>query len=72
MVLATFSSLLVGLDIYGHQVGVHYKGDDAYRTKFGGMLSLITYVLVFIQTLNLITDFVEHSAQTEKFVRIKS
>ena len=72
MVLATLSSLLASLDIYGHQVGVHYKGEDAYKTKFGGLLTLITYVLVFIQTLNLITDFVEHSAQTEKFVRIKS
>ena len=58
----TLGGLLLKLDIFGHKVGVHYRGDDAYRTKFGGLLSLATYVLVLIQTLNLVTDFVEHSA----------
>ena len=71
MVLMALGGLLLRLDIYGHKVGVHYRGEDAYKTKFGGLLSLATYVLVMIQTLNLVTDFVDHSAQTENFVRIK-
>ena len=71
MVFMTLSGLLLRLDIFGHKVGMHYRGEDAYRTKFGGLLSLATYVLVIIQTLNLVTDFVDHSAQTENFVRIK-
>ena len=48
MVFATIGGLLLRLDIFGHKVGVHYRGDDAYRTKFGGLLSLATYVLVLI------------------------
>ena len=71
MVFATLCGLLERLDIFGHKVGVHYKGEDAYKTKFGGLLSLATYVLVVIQTLNLFSAYVDHSAQTENFVRIK-
>ena len=62
MVFVTLCGLLVRLDIFGHNVGVHYKGEDAYKTKFGGLLTLVTYVLVIIQTLNLFTDFFDNSA----------
>ena len=48
MVFATLCELLMSLDIFGHKVGVHYKGEDAYKTKFGGLLTLTTYVLVII------------------------
>ena len=71
MVFATLGGLLQKLDIFGHKVGVHYRGEDTYKTKLGGLLSLATYVLVLIQTINLVTDFVNHTAQTENFVRIK-
>ena len=71
MVFATLCSLLLRLDIFGHKVGVHCRGENAYKTKFGGLLSLATYVLVTIQTYNLFTDFADNSAQTENFVRVK-
>ena len=71
MVFATICSLLLRLDFFGHKVGVHYRGEDAYKTKFGGLLSLATCVLVTIQTSNLFSDFADNSAQTENFVRIK-
>ena len=71
MILAALSGLLLRLDIFGHKVGVHFRGEDSYKTKLGGLLSLATYTLVVIHTLNLVTDFVDHSAQVENFVRIK-
>ena len=46
MVLLSVGMLLKSLDIYGHKVGVHYKGESAYKTRVGGFLSLVTYVLV--------------------------
>ena len=64
-------ALLRGLDIYGHKVGVHYQGEGAYKTKFGGLLTLATYVLVLIQISNLVAGFLDHTAQTENFVRVK-
>ena len=41
-VIESFKSI----DMYGHPIGVHYKGDDAYRTKLGSFVTLITVGLV--------------------------
>ena len=48
MILSAISGLLLRLDVFGHKVGVHYRGEDQYRTKIGGLLTLITYTLVLI------------------------
>ena len=48
MVLTTLGGILARLDIFGHKVGVHYKGENTYKTKCGGLLTLATYVLVII------------------------
>ena len=37
-----FGDLLRKVDIYGHKIGVHYRGQGAYNTKVGGIFSLIT------------------------------
>ena len=71
MVFRMFGMLLTALDIFGHNVGVQYRGQETYKTKFGGLLTLATYVLVLIQTANLIDSFVNHTEQVENFVRIK-
>ena len=71
MVLATIFGLLRKLDIYGHKISVHYKGDDVYRTFFGGILTLTTYIFVVIHSIRLVNDFTDHSAQTENYTRIK-
>ena len=72
MVFAWLGGLLTGLDVFGHKIGVNYNGDDAYKTKFGGLLTLITYVLVVIYTNTLVHDFYEHTAQVvENYSRIK-
>ena len=71
MILSAISGMLLRLDVFGHKIGVHYKGEEAYKTKIGGLLTLITYTLILIQTTNLFTDFLDNSAQTEQFSRIK-
>ena len=50
---------------------MHYRGDDMYRTKVGAVFSILTYIFVVIYTINLVNAFLDHSNQTEKFVRIK-
>ena len=58
---------LKGIDIYGYQLGVTYQGDKAYKTLFGGILSLATIVLVMINTGNILTDFITFSEQKEVY-----
>ena len=71
MVLVTIFGLLLRLDIYGHKIGVNYRGEDMYRTKFGGFLTLATYTLVAIHTIKLVSNFLDHSAQTENYTTIR-
>ena len=71
MVIAAVCSLLQRLDIFGHRIGVHYRGEDTYKTIFGGLLTLATYILVSLHTFNLVSSFLDYSAQTEKFSQIK-
>lgn len=36
------------LDIFGLPVSINYKGKRYFRSKFGGILSLITIIVVLI------------------------
>lgn len=72
MVVKWLARQLTELDIFGHKISVHYKGSETFKTKFGGAMTLVAYVLIIVQTSNLFSGFVSNSAQTEKFVSIKS
>lgn len=37
---------LVARDMYGHAVGLNYRGSDNYQTKVGAIFTLVTYVLM--------------------------
>ena len=39
---------LVDLDIFGHAIGVHYRGRDAFKTRLGAFCTIATYVLIAI------------------------
>jgi len=36
----------VSIDMFGHPVGVNYKGSEAYRTKVGALFSIIAYMII--------------------------
>ena len=52
--LDKLSKALIRQDLYGHSIGVHYKGSGSYQTRLGGVCTIATYVLIFINFLNLI------------------
>ena len=52
-------------DIYGRAIGVHYDGKDTLKTRLGGFVTIVTKVLVLVSTINIITQFVDKSAQKE-------
>lgn len=59
---------LVDQDVYGHPVGVHYKGSDTYKTRLGAFCTLATYVLVFFNFTVLIVAFMDESRRDEKYL----
>ena len=44
--------LIEDQDIFGHVIGVHYRGRNAYKTLLGALCTLATYILI---TINLVT-----------------
>ena len=40
----------IGIDWYGEQVALNYRGDQQYKTRFGAALSLITICLLIVFT----------------------
>ena len=53
--------LLKSQDIYGRAIGVHYDGEDTHKTRLGGLVTIVTYVLSLINTYNLLVQFVDRS-----------
>ena len=55
----------VGGDIYGHPIGVNYKGSDTYQTKLGAFFTLAAYVLVIFNFIAVSVAFREGTRQDE-------
>ena len=53
-----FSKMFESLDIYGHQIGVNYRGQGTYTTKLGALLSIATLVLSMINLSTLLDAFI--------------
>lgn len=64
-------NFLTNRDIYGRKIGVHYDGKDTHKTRVGGVLTIVTYILGLINTYNLVLQYVDKSEQKESFNNIK-
>ena len=53
--------------MYGHVIGVHYRGSGSYQTRLGAFFTLATYALMLVNMLTLSTAFLDGSMQDEKF-----
>ena len=51
-------SMFVDLDMYGHKIGVSYRGREAYKTRLGAFVTLATYILMTVNALSLLTAFI--------------
>ncbi len=58
MAPVTFASLIKNLDIFGHKIEMHFEGSSQYKTIFGACVTLFVYVLVIINTMNIVSDYV--------------
>ena len=60
MVLTTLRSVtrgLSGFDLYGHPIGVHYRGSGTHNTKCGSFMTLVTFVLICINIAEIANKF---------------
>ena len=55
--MGKLSSLFLEMDMYGHPIRVTYRGSDAYKTRLGALLTLLTYILMIVYSVNLFIDF---------------
>ena len=49
------------LDIFGHPIGVNYKGNSTFQTKMGAFFTLVVYSLIIINLVTLGTEFIDGS-----------
>ena len=56
-----FGRFLVDFDKFGHQIGVHYRGRDKYKTRLGACVTFVTYFFMLINLIGLIEAFFDGS-----------
>ena len=44
---AKIAQQIKNLDMFGHQMSLKYKGEDTFKTTFGGVITAITLIGVF-------------------------
>ena len=63
--MSSLAKFLVKRDIFGQPIAVLYKGSDNYRTKLGGICTILSAVLILINTVILIQGFFNGNRQSE-------
>ena len=56
-----FSDFITSFDIFGHPVGVNYKGEDTFKTRVGAFCTAGIYMLTIFSLITLITAFNDNS-----------
>ena len=57
MSLARLEEIVLRQDMYGHVIGVHYRGSGSYQTRLGAFCTLTTYVLMIVNAVTLLVAF---------------
>ena len=63
--VTTLSQLLLKTDRFGYEVEMHYQGSSSFKTYFGAIITCIFYIMVLVNSLNLLTDYFNSGNQTE-------
>ena len=56
---------LRSIDIYGHPIGVLYKGNTAYNSLLGSVFTIITTVIVLSFSVANLAETISHTNQEE-------
>ena len=58
--------LIKSQDIYGHGIGIQYRGQDSHKTGLGALLTIFSYVLVSVYLAARVQEFFDNSSQIEQ------
>ena len=56
---------LRSIDIYGHPIGVLYKGNTSYNSLVGSVFTLITTVIVLAYSVAILAETIAHTNQEQ-------
>ena len=56
---------LRSIDIYGHPIGVLYKGNTSYNSSLGSLFTLITTVIILAFSVANLAETISHTNQKE-------
>ena len=59
--MSNLMDLLESQDIFGHPIGVNYKGDNTFKTRLGALCTIVSYALILFNTVTLTTAYKNHS-----------
>ena len=69
--LKKFEDYIVSYDRWGSAITVNYKGSSVYKTRLGALVSIGSYVLLIIFTMQLFIAFIDGTKQTETTQTLK-
>ena len=69
--LKKLDNFIVSLDGYGTAVGVHYRGSSSYQTRLGALVSIVTFILMTANLINLTLAFFDGSMQVKTAQTLK-
>ena len=69
--LKKFDDYIVSYDRWGKAITVNYKGSSVYKTRLGALISIGSYVLLIIFTMQLFIAFIDGAKQTETTQTLK-
>ena len=56
--MGAFRDFVKARDMFGHSIGLTFKGNDSYNTPIGGFFSILINIMIYTyMILNLITMF---------------
>ena len=58
-------TLMKSADVYGHPIGVQYRGNGSFQTGMGAFCTLLTYSLILWNLTSLLIEFSDKSKQIE-------
>lgn len=59
--MGKLQDIIISFDIFGHPVGVNYRGEDTFKTRFGAFCTLAVYILTVVNLTTLIKAYTNQS-----------
>ena len=64
MTTFSLSQFIRARDIFGHKIGVNFRGKETFQTLVGSFFTLVFYTFVAINFVQLSTGYIDGSKQT--------